>query len=123
MQPRPIHKNPLKIHLPVQAWISIGHRMSGLVVFLLIPLLLLALDVSVASAEGFALLQAFSEKMGLEWLFWIVFAALLFHLLAGIRHLLMDIHWGESKKASHYTAYAVLVLFLLLCLGTYGFWG
>jgi succinate dehydrogenase / fumarate reductase cytochrome b subunit len=111
---RPININPLSIHLPVSAWVSIGHRISGVLVFLLVPLLLIGLDISLSSREGFNHLREFSDEMGMTWLFWILFVSLLFHFLAGIRHLLMDIHIGESKSVSHITAYAVIALFIVL---------
>lgn len=123
MRARPINKNPLSIHLPISAWVSIGHRVSGVVVFLLVPLLLIALDISLSSQEGFEYLHSLSEALGLYWFFWILIAALLFHLLAGVRHLLMDIHIGESKQVSRVTAYMVIAIFGVLLLSALLLWG
>lgn len=120
---RPININPFKIHLPITAWVSIGHRISGLVVFLLVPLLLMTLHISLSSEENFNFLSTFIETYHLQWFFWILFASLWFHFLAGMRHLLMDIHVGESITVSRFTGYGVWVVFVLGILGALGMWG
>lgn len=123
MRARPININPLSIRLPISAWVSIGHRISGVLLFLLIPLLLIGLDISLASQEGFGYLNALIDDLHIQWLFWILFASLLFHMLAGIRHLLMDIHVGESLKVGRFTAYSVIAIFAVLLMSAFGIWG
>jgi succinate dehydrogenase / fumarate reductase cytochrome b subunit len=111
---RPINLNPLTIRLPIMALVSIGHRISGVLVFLLIPMLLWALSLTLASPEGLAQVKdAFSSPIA-QLILWGFFAALLFHLLAGTRHLLMDIHLGESLKAGRMSAW--LVFLVTICL-------
>lgn len=123
MRARPININPFSIRLPVSAWVSIGHRISGVILFLLVPLLLIGLDNSLASQEDFDYLSAMIEALHLQWLFWILFASLLFHMLAGIRHLLMDIHVGESLKVSRVTAFSVFAIFVVLMMSAFLMWG
>lgn len=111
-QKRPININPLSIKLPIPALISISHRVSGVLVFLLIPILLWALGTSLASPEGLARSRdLFANPIG--YIFgWILFAALVFHLIAGFRHLLMDLHFGDSYRGGKIGAWIVVILFV-----------
>lgn len=120
---RPINKNPLSVRLPIGAWVSISHRLSGILVFLLMPLLLWIFARSL-SPEGFAQIKAFSHSpwggIGL----FLLLTGGIFHFLAGIRHLLMDCQIGESLKASRLSAKIVIALSLLVMGGIfYALWG
>jgi len=118
---RPVNLNFATIHFPVTAWVSIAHRLSGILVFLLIPVLLWMLRESLASQERFtALVHLFSSPM-VKISLWILLAALLYHWIAGIRHLLMDIHVGESKAGGKRGAWLVIVL-SLIAFTLVGYW-
>lgn len=91
------------------AFVSIGHRISGILVFLLIPLLLWALSLTLASPEGLAQVKDALAGPLAQLMVWGLIAAMIFHLLAGIRHLLMDIHLGESLKAGRLSALIVII--------------
>lgn len=84
------------MRLPVTAWASITHRASGVFLFAGMGLLLWALDSSLASADGFAALQANLDNPLLKLLMWAVISGLIYHSLAGIKHLVMDMGIGES---------------------------
>lgn len=122
-QKRPLHINPLAIKLPLAAWVSITHRISGILVFLLIPMLLWSLGTSLASPEGLAQTKdIFANPVG-KLFGWVLFAALIFHLIAGIRHLLMDLHFGDSYQGGRVGAWLIVILFIVIMGVSFWFWG
>lgn len=111
---RPRNINPLSISLPIGALVSITHRLSGILVFLLIPFFLWALQISLVSPEGFNVLKDYLQSPLYKIVVILAAAGLAFHLLAGLRHLLMDLHIGESLTAGRLSARLVILLSLLL---------
>lgn len=107
---RPVHLNLFVIRMPVPAVMSIAHRASGVLLVLLIPWLVYGLQQSLAGAEGFAEVRAwFSGWLGLSLLFLLLWA-LLHHLFAGFRYLLLDIHIGVDKAPERASAWAVMLM-------------
>lgn len=106
---RPVYLNLLKIKFPASGMVSILHRASGLLLFLAIPLLLLALDRSLASLEGFDSLA----MDGHGWLSRLVVGAVLWgflhHLFAGLRFLSLDVHRGIHLPQARFSARLVLL--------------
>lgn len=111
---RPINLNLLQIQFPAPAIISILHRASGVVLFLMLPLLLWLLSASLNSSDSFNALHESLTHPVLAFFIWVTLSALLYHLVAGIRHLLMDIGIGESLKGGRLSAY---IVFLVSTLG------
>lgn len=111
---RPKHLDLAKIHLPVPGFVSILHRISGVVLFLMLWLLLLLLDRSLGSAESFAQYKEIVGnplvKLILLGLLW----AYLHHFCAGIRFLLLDMHKGIDLPTARKSSVAVLVVSLTL---------
>lgn len=114
---RPINLNFLGIHFPVTAWVSIAHRLSGVYLFLFIPVLLWGLEESLKSAHAFKILKAFLMRPLWMVLIVLFLGALIYHLLAGIRHLLMDFKIGVGKTSSRMSAYGLIVLTLVVFSG------
>ncbi|HSH72121.1 MAG TPA: succinate dehydrogenase, cytochrome b556 subunit [Methylophilaceae bacterium] len=118
---RPKNLNLTKVRLPIPALVSILHRASGVFLFLMIPLLLWALQSSLESEQGFQQLQAIAAHP-LTKLLLLVFAwAFLHHFFAGIRHLALDARWGVELKQARLTSKLVLIVSVLLTLAT-GAW-
>lgn len=115
---RPININPLSVKLPIGALVSITHRLSGILVFLLIPLLLWALQLSLVSPEGFNQVADAIAKPWIKSLLWLFLAGMLYHLVAGVRHLLMDIHLGDSLETARFSAKLTIAVSLLLIIAT-----
>jgi succinate dehydrogenase / fumarate reductase cytochrome b subunit len=113
---RPVFLNLLQIRFPVTAITSILHRASGLLLFLLIPFLILALQMSLRSTDDFNSLLAMLNAPVVKLLLFIILWAGLHHLLAGVRFLLLDIDVGVSKARARSTAWLVNILALLLAL-------
>lgn len=113
---RPIYLNLLKIHMPVMAIVSIGHRLSGLFLTLSIPALIYLLDLSLKNPQGFHqvinLLSLPVVKILLACLVWIA----AHHFFAGIRFLLIDIDVGVEKHAAQRSAWLVH-LGAIICFG------
>lgn len=112
-QQKPVFLDLTKIQFPITAIASILHRISGFIIFLLIPLILwFARDAS--TPDGFACLQSCLASPGVKIVVWGLVAALLFHLVAGIRHLLMDIEIGETLSAAKKSAASVIIIAIIL---------
>jgi succinate dehydrogenase / fumarate reductase cytochrome b subunit len=120
---RPKNLNLFTIRLPVPAIISILHRISGFFLFLLIPASLWLLHYSLTE-EGFdSIQQSMNNSMMLHAIIWLVLMPFLFHLVAGIRHLLMDIGCGTSLKGGRRSAWLTfIVTFLLVVLAGIWLW-
>jgi len=100
------------IHLPVTGWVSILHRISGVVLLGGVLVLLWLLDASLRSQDSFAQLQALMSGLVVKLVVWAVLSALAYHLLAGIRHLIMDMGIGETLEGGCRGAKLVLVVAL-----------
>jgi succinate dehydrogenase / fumarate reductase, cytochrome b subunit len=105
------------------AWVSILHRASGALMFLLLPLIVWLFDTSVSSEISFAsFTSAFSAGVGFVpgWLFKLVVLAIMWaylhHLLAGLRHVYMDATHKVTKEFGKSTAIVTLVLSIGLTL-------
>lgn|SRR5689334_12027154 len=113
-QTRPKNLNLTTIRLPVPALVSILHRISGFLLFLILPLVLWALQKSLQSPAGLQQVLALAAHplsklllLGLAWAF-------LHHFLAGLRHLAMDMRWGVELAHARITSKLVLAGGLLL---------
>lgn len=110
---RPKNLNLFTIRLPINAVVSILHRASGMALFLVLPLILLAFQYSVNSQETYSalaeLLSHWFFKLVLIGLSWAFFH----HFFAGIRHLLQDIHWMTSLQKARFSGHVVLWLVAL----------
>lgn len=110
---RPINLNLWRLRFPVMAIASILHRISGVIIFLCLPLLLYLLQQSLISQGKFDSVTQFIANPLIRIILWVALSALLYHLFAGIRHLLMDLGFGESLSAGRATAYLVIVLAII----------
>lgn len=96
---RPTNLNITTIKFPLPAISSILHRISGVFIFVGIAFLLYILELSLRSESGFAEAIEFLDHFFVKLLAWAILAGLLFHLIAGFKHLLMDLGIGESFEA------------------------
>jgi succinate dehydrogenase / fumarate reductase cytochrome b subunit len=118
---RPVNLALTTLRFPITAIISILHRVSGLLLFLSLPFVLYLFQQSLASIEDFDSLQDCFQSVILRLVVWVVLSALWYHLIAGIRHLLMDWGVGESKTGGRIGARIVLVFSMAAILLT-GIW-
>lgn len=104
-RPRAVFFNLLQIQLPVGALTSITHRVTGVLLVLNIPVGAYLLDLSLRSPEGYAEVVALFDKAAVKGGALVMLWALAHHLLAGIRHLLMDIDVGSKLPAARRSAW------------------
>ncbi len=117
LKQRPVYLDLVRIRLPLPGIVSILHRVSGALLFLIgIPLLLGALAASLESPESYAELKAaFAHplaKLVLIGFLW----AYLHHFFAGIRFLLLDTLQGIELASARRSSVAVLAVSLALTL-------
>ncbi len=107
---RPVNLNLFTIRFPVTAIVSIGHRASGVLLFLTIPFILWTFESSLFSEASFQVMQAFMQHGLVKCAVWLTGVALVYHCVAGIRHLLMDIGFGEHFPAARTGAFVVMMV-------------
>ena len=112
---RPVYIDLRKINLPVSALISITHRLSGMYVFFItLPLMLALIYFSTESENSFNDLSLFLKNYKfILGLIVLSFCILWYHILSGVRHLIMDAHIGESLLASKYSAIFTISLWII----------
>lgn len=87
---RPVNLDLRTIQFPVTAIASILHRVSGVITFVAIGILLWLLELSLSSPEGFQLTVSIMNNFIAKFIMWGILTALAYHAVGGIRHLLMD---------------------------------
>lgn len=115
---RPVTLPLMSLRLPLAGWVSFMHRVSGVLLFLCLPLALVALDRSLSGPEAFDEVRQQMARPAVRLLLLAMIWALAHHLFAGIRHLLMDLHFGVSLPAARRSALAVAVGGGLVALAT-----
>jgi succinate dehydrogenase / fumarate reductase, cytochrome b subunit len=110
-KPRPKYYDLSPVHLPTPGLVSIFHRISGLLLFFpVLPLLLYLLQATLGSEADYADVRHFFSRplvkvatLGVIWLY-------AHHFWAGLRFLLLDLHWHVTKAPAQKAAAIVLVL-------------
>lgn len=113
---RPVNLDLSTIKFPVTAIASITHRVTGVAIFLALPILLWMLDRSLASPESFADLKELMTSPLVKLVVWAILAVLLYHLVAGVRHLIMDAGVGETLEGGQRGAKLVFIISVVLIL-------
>lgn len=118
---RPVNLDLGTIKLPITSYVSILHRASGVVMFFAIAVFLWLLENSLASEASFNDLGAMLANPICQVIIWGSLAALAYHAVAGIRHMIMDFGVGEdSFEAGRLSAWiAVAVAAVVIALITY----
>ncbi len=111
---RPVNLDLSKFHFPLPAITSILHRVSGIIIFVGVAFMLYGLQLSLSGEEGFShvseLLNSFFAKL----IIWGIMSALLYHLVAGIKHLFMDMGIGEELESGRLAAKITIVISVIL---------
>jgi succinate dehydrogenase / fumarate reductase cytochrome b subunit len=111
---RPVNLDLTTIKQHSAAVASITHRVSGVMMVFGLGILLWTLSLSLSSAEGFAQVSAWLDGVFFKIIMLGICAALIYHLLAGIRHLIMDLGHLEELDSSNTSAKFIFALWLLL---------
>jgi len=124
MQERPVYLDLTKIRLPMSAFSSITHRLSGMYVFFIsLPLMLFIINQSTSSKSTYEkLLTDISSLSFFSIFIFISIAIFWYHILTGVRHLIMDFfHIGESLSGSYYSSVFTVIIWIISSLILFGY--
>lgn len=107
---RPLNFGIFHMRLPVSGWVSIFHRLTGVLLVLVLPVVLYLLQQSLVDPEQFHTVAVWlagplgrGASLLLAWLF-------IQHLLSGVRHLLLDLDVGIEREKARASAVAVFIM-------------
>ncbi|AJR07932.1 succinate dehydrogenase cytochrome b556 subunit [Photobacterium gaetbulicola] len=115
-KPRPVNLDLQTIRFPLTAIASILHRVSGVITFVAVAILLWLLGLSLSSPEGFANAAAIVDSFFVKLVLWGILTALFYHIVVGIRHLLMDMGYFEEMETGIKSAKVSFVIVGVLSL-------
>lgn len=118
---RPINLDIRTIKFPLAAIASITHRITGVVLFGGMTLLLYLLQISLSSENGFLLAIELTGKISVKLAIWVTLISISYHLIAGVKHLLLDLGIGETKTSAENGARILLFSLAIISVLT-GFW-
>ena len=110
---RPVNLDLTQFSFPLPALTSIAHRITGVALFVGLVFLMYGLDLSLQS-EGFNQAKAYMDSFLAKLIIWGVVSALLYHLVAGIKHLIMDTGIGETLEGGLIAAKATIAISIVL---------
>ena len=121
MSIKPVYINLFKIQLPLSALLSITHRVSGMLIFFLVlPVSAYILNLLLESSDSFLLfMDSYNASIFIRT--FVLFNILVFeyHVIAGIRHMLIDFHLiSETLSSSNTSAMLTLIFFFVISLLT-----
>ena len=116
---RPVNLDLGSMQLPITAYVSITHRLSGVFLFLVSGLMVWALDTRLRSEEGFNSVASTLTMPLSKAILWLIASALSYHALSGVKHIIMDFGIGETMQGG--VTGARIVIALAICLAV--FWG
>lgn len=122
IEKRPVNLDLKTMHFPLPAIVSILHRISGVTLFFFIPFLLYILQTSLKSADSFLQLQECLKSPVSKVFILGLLAAFVYHFFAGMRHIIMDMGFGENLSTMRASAKAVLIIAILTTVILAGVW-
>ena len=118
---RPVNLDIGSIKLPITSYVSILHRISGVVLFFAVALLLCAFDSSLESEQSFQSLKQSLSNPLVKFIIWAALASLAYHFFASVSHLIMDIGIGEeSFESGRRSAWVVVALVFIVIISFSG---
>lgn len=114
VKPRPVFLEIPNIRLPIPGIVSILHRISGVGLFIMLPVLLYLLSGTLSRESAFETYRAIVSNPLVKLILIGVLWAYLHHFLAGIRFLFLDAHKGLELNIARNTAKLVFTAALVL---------
>ncbi|WP_319783787.1 succinate dehydrogenase cytochrome b556 subunit [Oceanisphaera sp. IT1-181] len=105
---RPVNLDLRTIRQPVAAIASILHRVSGVITLFSLAILLWLLKSSLSSETGFLEVVDILDGFFVWFILWGILTALAYHIVGGIRHLIMDAGYGENLESGALSAKVAL---------------
>lgn len=118
---RPVNLDLRTVRLPVSAYASILHRVSGVGLFVFTSFMLYALQQSLTSPDAFAAVQQWFLHPVSTFFIWLTLSALIYHFVAGIKHLLLDMDIADGKQSGQ-TASVITLIISFALIGLTGVW-
>ncbi|MEQ5815380.1 succinate dehydrogenase, cytochrome b556 subunit [Marinobacter sp. NFXS11] len=113
---RPVNLDLGKFHFPLPAITSILHRISGIILFVAVAFMLYGLQLSLSGEEGFSRVSELLDSFLAKLITWGILSALLYHLVAGIKHLFMDMGIGEELESGRLASKITIAVSVILIL-------
>lgn len=101
---RPVNLDLQTISFPITAIASILHRVAGVITFVAVGILLWLLSLSLSSPVGFMEASEIVSGFFVKFILWGILTALAYHIIGGIRHLIMDLGYFEELVTGSMTA-------------------
>ena len=95
---RPVNLDLQTMRFPLTAIASILHRVSGVITFVAVAILLWLLNLSLSSPKGFTTAVSITDSGLVTLMLWGILTALFYHIVLGVRHLLMDLGYFEEME-------------------------
>ncbi|MEI9533179.1 succinate dehydrogenase cytochrome b556 subunit [Moellerella wisconsensis] len=115
---RPVNLDLQTIQFPITAIASILHRVSGVITFIAVGILLWLLGTSLSSPDGFQYASELMTGFFAKFILWGILTALAYHICGGIRHMLMDFGVIDETLAvgnlSAKAAFAITIILSIL---------
>ena len=118
---RPVNLDLTQFSFPLPALTSIVHRVTGIALFVGAAILMYLFDLSLSSEEGFNAAKECLDGFFAKLIIWGIVSALLYHLVAGVRHLFMDAGIGETLEGGVLGSKIIIVVSVVLILAA-GVW-
>lgn len=109
-KPRPVNLDLQTFRFPITAIASIVHRVSGVIIFFAVTALLWLLSVSLSSEEGFELAVKIENFFFVKFILWGILTSLAYHIVGGIRHMIMDLGYCEDLQPGMDSAKAAFII-------------
>ncbi len=119
MTTRPVNLDLTTVRMPFTAVLSILHRITGVIIFFGVPVLLWLLEKSMTSAAGYEEVEQLLAGGFWRFAFFGVIWAFAYHVMAGIKHLAMDMGHAETPETAKIAAALLIIgnILILIFLG------
>lgn len=107
---RPKNLDLSTVSLPVTATASILHRISGIIIFITLAILLSLLNCSLSSEQDYNQVTGYLDMLLVEFILWGILTALSYHAVFGIRHMIQDLGYWEELPSANLSAKVGFIL-------------
>ncbi|CAM4419507.1 succinate dehydrogenase, cytochrome b556 subunit [Pseudoalteromonas ostreae] len=114
---RPVFMSLHKVKVPITAYVSFAHRVTGVLFFLSFPIVLYALYLSLDSESGFNTVVSALQHWFVKLVCLGIFTAFIYHAFAGIKHMINDMGYGEELDSAKKMSYVLILATVIAVLG------
>ena len=111
---RPVNLDLSTISMPATAKASILHRITGVALFFALTFVIWAWSESLSSAQGFEFVKGLFTGFIAKFIAWGTLTVLIYHLICGFRHLIMEMGYWEELESGNASAKAAIALWVVL---------